>query len=451
MHYPYKRPLMNGLLALAVFVSGSSVASAGVDVPAFSSRPGASYTLYLDFGGFTYGGDWNGDGSPGTTPAYDIDGDPTTFNATELANIKTIVGNVAGKYAGYSINITTVDPAAGLTDAQRQAYYDNTAQLLHTVVGGTGSWNAGGGAGYSQLNTIRNSYGDPTTNNGAHTNWLFAGQDPTDLSFVAGGITHENGHGIGLFHQSSIPGGNEYSPGDSSPGNGSYSPIMGDQGSQTRNLWRIGTKSNGDIQNDVAVILSNPNMTLTDDGIGHTPMSATALTLLGSTIDSSVAQGFINSASATNPIALGVDNYTKDYFKFNTDGSEISLILHAGSQYAAVGVADAGATFDGLFNIYQSDGTFVGTSTRDASTLFYTFTSSALLAGAYYVEILNIGGYESTLEPTASYFTSGAYFLTGSGGFVANAQTAAPEPGSLALLLPIIGTVGLVLRRRNKK
>lgn len=434
---------MKRFLTLAVFATCSSVASAGVDVPAFSSRPGAAYTLYLNFGGFTFGGDWNGDGNPGFTPAYDIDGDATTFNAAELANIRTISGNVAGKYAGFSINVTTVDPAAGLTDPQRQAFYDNTAQLMHTVVGGNGAWE-GGIAGVSQLNTIRNSYGSPTTKNGAHTNWIFAGQDPNDLAFVAGGATHENGHGMGLLHQS-IPGGADYSPGDSSPGKGTYSPIMGDQNGQTRNLWRIGTKGDGVIQNDVAAILNNPGMTLTDDGIGHTPAGATALPLLGSTIDASMAQGFINSASATTPIALGVNNYTKDYFRFNTDGSAISLTLHAGSQYATTGVADAGATFDGLFNIYKSDGTLVGTSTRDASTLFYTFSGSLLGAGAYYVEILNMGGYTSLLEPTANYFTSGAYFLTGSGGFVASA---APEPASLVFLA--LGAIGGIVARRRK-
>src|SRR4051812_19842594 len=44
-------------------------------VTAYDSRPGALYTLYLDFGGFAFNGLWGGQATqvPGVTPAYSID------------------------------------------------------------------------------------------------------------------------------------------------------------------------------------------------------------------------------------------------------------------------------------------------------------------------------------------------------------------------------------------
>ena len=220
----------------------ASVASAGLPVPAYSSRPGAAYTVYLDLGGFAYTGMWNGQGTPGTNAAYDTDGDPTSFSAQDKANIAKVWAIVAGKYAGLSVNVTTVDPAVAAgkaaTDAQRQTYYDNTVGVLHTVIGGNGGWDGGSGLGVSQLNVARNAYPGISANDAPHTNWIYSGLINGDTYYTGGGSAHENGHAFGLFHQSDYglvvsSNGNdgEYDAGEpASAITASYSPIMGRPG-----------------------------------------------------------------------------------------------------------------------------------------------------------------------------------------------------------------------------
>ena len=205
-------------------------ANAGLAVPKYDSRPDAAYTLYLDFGGFDYNGAWAGR-TPGSTPAYDSDGNASSFSARELNDIQKIWARTAEKYTAFNINVTTVDPAAsGLADASRQSYYDNTARVMHTVVGGDGSWIGGGG--YSYVGTMKNSSAQYGALNGAHTNWVFANLAPEYLQFVAEATAHENGHGLGLNHQSDLTVGSgqdrEYSLGDNAhDGQSSVAPVMG--------------------------------------------------------------------------------------------------------------------------------------------------------------------------------------------------------------------------------
>src|SRR5438093_13702680 len=77
---------------------------AGLDVPQLASRPGAAATLYLDFNGHMQSS-W-GSFSNITSPAYDRDGDPTTFSATELTSINEIWTRVAEDFAPFNLNVT---------------------------------------------------------------------------------------------------------------------------------------------------------------------------------------------------------------------------------------------------------------------------------------------------------------------------------------------------------
>ena len=67
------------------------------------SRPGAPRTILLDFTGHTATGTaWNTTGSI-VTPPYDIDGIPSSFSQTELANIIAIWRGVAEDYSPFEV------------------------------------------------------------------------------------------------------------------------------------------------------------------------------------------------------------------------------------------------------------------------------------------------------------------------------------------------------------
>jgi hypothetical protein len=76
-------------------VTASSVTHA--EAFSLSSKPGALKKILLDFDGHvTTNSKWNVQGQPTiTSPAWDTDGDPTSFSDTELAQIKTIWSIVA--------------------------------------------------------------------------------------------------------------------------------------------------------------------------------------------------------------------------------------------------------------------------------------------------------------------------------------------------------------------
>ena len=369
-------------------------------VEALSSRPGSAYTLFLNFAGFNYTGNW-ASGTPGSTGAYDGVASGGSFSATQNARIKEIWARTAEKYSYFNINVTTVDPAVAAgqaaTDLARQNYYDTTAKVMHTVIGGTGGWIGGGGISYVGTTQSAQSAGT-----GYHTNWVFSDQAPSNTRFVAEATAHENGHGLSVWHQSDYNGTtlqNEYSSNNSSVGNGSFAPTMGNSYSSQRGLWRNGLSSQfgpSSPQNDFNVLMSNNGIQLVDDGNGHTLGTALALPLTGTSVNNLLAKGVVSpvaTAGVYNPI--GASNYTTDFFSFSTLGGSLSLQVNDGTQYITPGVADPGATLDSTLDIYTTGGTLVASGTRSTSTL-QTLFSGTLAAGNYVAKIGSVGGYSSS-------------------------------------------------------
>lgn len=444
-------------LRCSVLVAGSLVLAsmAFADVhplpPALSSRAGAAYTLYLDFAGFNYTGTWAG-GTPGAVPAYG--GATTSFSPDQVATITDTWSRIAESYSPYNINVTTVDPAIAAaqaySDPARQAYYENTAHMMHTILGGSNAWYNSGAGGVSYVGTTPNSYsGTPASpGNGYHTNWLFADVYGGNAHNMATASAHENGHGLGLWHQGDYNGDTqtaEYSTNNGATGNGSYAPIMGVAYYSQRGLWRLGNANIGGraTQNDAQLIVNDPGMggQFMQDGNGHTMATASTLPVSGDAVNFNLAKGLIVPTDPVNPNPIGESNYTTDFFKFHSNGGVINLVTHDGGELVTPGVADGDAMLDSTMRIFDSGGNLVATGVRDSSTLFESFNGN-LITGDYYVQIASVGGYTPTaFDPTAHYYTMGSYFLTGSG------FAAVPEPATFAVL----GLGVLALRRRRRR
>lgn len=404
--------------------------------PALSSNPGARYKIYLNFCGFNYSGTWAGR-TPGNVPAYTVDGDATTFNPTEIQRIKEVWARTSAAYVGFNIDVTTIDPAAnGLTDAERQTYYDATQYLTHTIIGGANTW-YGSAGGVSYVGVAQ----QPTALPGRRTNWVFpANGTGTGSKNIAVATIHEDGHHLRLPHQSDETTGAGYSYNNNASGNGSYAPIMGVAYNSQRGTWRVGRA--GTNKNDVLELQANTNMgPLIDSGIGHTLTSATPLAVQADgTINSAVSKGWIMPKASTGYSAVGEDSYTKDVFSFRTLGGQVSITANDGTSFLQAGVADPGATMRCVMRILDSNGGLLGVATEDATTLRHTWTGN-LASGDYYAEVASYGAYVSSYEPDSRYFNMGGYFMSGSG------FTPVPEPTSM---LALTAGISFLFRRRKQ-
>ncbi len=425
--------------ASLLLVSAQDFAKAQVAAPAHSSRPGSPYTLYLDFSGFNYPGQWAGD-TPGNIGAWR--NAVGSFSVPQQNEIKNIWARISEAYAPFNVNVTTVDPSGLALNnwAGRLNYYDATPRVMHTII--TGNSNPGsffsGAGGVSYLDVWSG-----TSANGQKTNWVFGDRLSYNHRNVYTASTHENGHAAGLEHQSDVNLGNSvvnnYSTNQSSS---TLAPFMGVGYGASRNTWRIGrdegTPSTN--QNDVGQILSdNPGMGYFIDSIGDTLGTATPLPLLGNLIDPSLAKGVVIPTSSANP---AVTSSVAGYFSFTTTGGVNTINLHAGGQLITAGTADPEPTLDGTLRILNSGGTPVATAAT--SSLGETLSIN-LSAGNYYVEVTSAGGKAGNTNGGAwqpsQYFDIGSYFLSGTIVYI-------PEPSSAATLL--IGVLGMLVHRRRR-
>lgn len=451
--------------------------------PALNSRPGAEYTVYLNVAGFNYNGSWSAGelGLPGSTLAVGDVAANATFDAAQIGEIKNIWSRMAQSYIGFNVNVTTVDPAVAAgqaaTDTARQAFYDATPNLMHTVIGsqvrggayisGTnplGKWYSTGADGVSGLGVVAGT----GANGGNHTNWMFT-EDQQGAGFINGDYigaisAHENGHAFSLSHQGDWQGNtvvNVYTNGDAAGTTttpGTYVATIGNASDRQRVTWRVGdtTQDTHTVVNDVQRMLAQNSVALggtgaadlhlVEDGIGHTRPTATTLALNGDgTVNFSLATGVIVPVSESSPNPIGAANYTEDWFSFTlASASTITLTARDGTEFLTAGVADGVGTLRSTLGIYDVNGVLISMATEDASTLFETYTG-LLAAGTYYADVASFGGHVQN-SPTfnaATYYDMGAFFLTGSG------FTAAPEPGSLALLG--MGGVFALLRRNRRR
>ncbi|HEX8523707.1 MAG TPA: PEP-CTERM sorting domain-containing protein [Tepidisphaeraceae bacterium] len=359
-------------------------------MPARNSLPGAPATLFLDFDG-DFTGSWDGY-TPGNTPAYDLDGNASSFNAQEISNIDEIWSRVAEKFSPFNLNVTTVDPGSF-----------NNYQATKIVIGGNGAWVGQAAGGISDFYSFTDFH--------ENLGFVFSGIWNGDTKRVAEASAHEAGHGFGLWHQSvyNQPFGKpsiEYNPGTVTK-----APIMGVSYYSQRGLWWKGQSARSPlhIQDDMAVLASTSGANANLFGYRPDDHASTAAAL--------GIQDVLSIAPDLTAEAHGVIEQTtdQDWFSFHTDGGFARLVAD---------VAPFGAMLDLSLKLYDAgNNVLVTRETGEWNELFGMY----LPAGDYKLQIYSAGNYGDV----------GQYFIHGS---------LVPEPTSLLMLA---GTAALALTRRR--
>lgn len=345
-------------------------------VPALNSLPGAAASLYLDFDGF-FEAQW-GDYRNITTPAFDQDGDTSSFSLGELAAIQRIWSHVAEDFAPFRLNVTTVQPPN---------FANGVAERV--AIGGDGAWLGFAAGGVSYLDSFTNAI--------SNTAYVFPKNlDNGNARYTAEAVSHEAGHAFGLQHQSQYDFyGNkiaEYYPG---PGDG-RAPIMGLSYYATRGLWWYGTSSRSfrDFQDDMALLARPANgFGYRPDDHGNTAATATALAVSANQLSGS---GIVTTTSDL------------DVFSFSTG---------AGTVRVSVEVPEGINNLDSRLELRDASGGTLIASAAPADGFGATVTAT-VAAGSYRLVVASQGRYGDV----------GQYTVRGT---IATANTTIAAPANL--------------------
>lgn len=242
-------------------------ADVSVDVMALSSKPGADRTIFIDVDGHVidssfYSSRYNVDTI--VSAAFDLDGNPQSFNNTERDAIYNIWVRVAEDYGPFDINVTTKDPgsAALITNSRYDSSYGTRVVVTSTnwMLQATG----GDYGGISAIGSFGTSVEIPS--------YVFAGGGRTPA--LLGNLTsHEAGHTFGLLHDGDNT--NQYHQGHSD-----WAPIMGYTHSRNVVQWSKGDYPNATNTEDDRTIISRKAPFAVDDH-GNTPDNARPVTVPG--------------------------------------------------------------------------------------------------------------------------------------------------------------------------
>ena len=341
-------------------VQAQTYAVDATGLPILNSLSSARGVAYIDFNGGTVFGESRG--------AYDLDGNPATFNAAEQEDIYNAWHDVSTHFAMFDINVTTVAPNKSTTP---------TAHLLVTPD------YSGGAAHVNQFGRTSSSA------SGAN--------QASDARGRTTGMTHEFGHILGLYHQDEYDAdGNrtrEYRRADPVT---NIAPIMGVDFQGKFSSWQDGfTGTSMRAQDDIAIITGNlidtynqfPGGSYNGDGLrpdehGNAIASATALSL------DSVGNGTTGAATGV------IERYGDvDMFSFNWGGGDLTMTAEAVKNLAARPDYASSLGMD-LF-MYDSQGGLVAQDLSDApADVDATVSVTGLTAGTYYFAVESAGAYD---------------------------------------------------------
>jgi len=358
-------------------------AGSTVDALKLHSLPGVNRVIYLDFDGHTTSNtSWNSSYVGGATivsGAFDLDGDPSTFNADERGIIQRIWQRVAEDYAPYAVDVTTEDPGV---DALRKSTSSDTTFGIRVVASPT-NWYKSSAGGVASIGSF--SYSND------HPCFVFTGSLANSDRYIADAISHEVGHTLGLYHD----GASGASPTEYYYGQGDWAPIMG-----VGYYKNIGQFSRGDYadanntQDDLAII--STYIPYAADDHGNTLAAATILSGPvvgnGGTIESVNDRDVFRIDAAAGPLSL------------NFVGLQGSPNLDIKAELLSV-----------TGNVLQA---------TDPDGLSATLAAT-LGDGTYYVRVSGVGAGDVKTTGYSAYGSIGNYLITGS--FVTGSTKQAPK------------------------
>jgi len=376
------------------------------------SRPGAPNRVFIDFDGHAFTDTAWGSGTF-DAKAYDLDGSPDTFNATERRRIVDIWHRVAEDLAPFNIDVTTEEPASF-------DRYTGRILVTHTTDknGRAMPYNTGGGVAYVGVFGNSNYH---TTYSPAlvYFNQLGGGSE----TFVAEASSHEFGHNLGLSHDGTNSG-TEYYAGQGS-GLVSWAPIMGNSYYNNVTQWSKGEypDANRTGQDDLAII--DGRLGYLGDDHGDTTAAATWLDIApdGSVVSSNPEQDPHNILPGNKGV-IG-SSTDVDVFSFVAGNGTVELVVTPAWDAFYRDTSRRGANLD--LDVELRD---IGNALVAASEPVNT-TSAAISApvsqGTYYLRVTGTGNAQT---PYSDYNSLGQYFINGTVPSAA-ADENAPTPNPM--------------------
>lgn len=391
--------------------TGSPAAAAGSPEQVFllHSRPGAKRTIYLDFDGHRLSGvAWNTSYNAGAdivAPAFDLDGDPTGFNAAERAVVQEVWQRVAEDFTPFDVDVTT-EP--GSEDRLTRSLWSDdvfgTRVLISPISQYFGSY--GGLAYLGTFDDIGDTY---------KTALVFPERLSGNPKFIAEAAAHECGHSLGLNHDG-VTAGSAYYSGHGA-GETSWAPLMGAGYYANLTQWSKGEYAAADNLQDDLAVMKTYGLPGRPDDHGNGPGTATPL-----------PAGDVWTAAGV----IGSDTDV-DVFSFSTPGGNLAV---------AVTPADVGPNLDLVVELQDAAGAVVATA-NPAGGLGAELTLP-LVAGTYFLHVRGAGLGEPLLDGYSAYGSLGQYVVAGSvsaGGPDIFLQAQAPV--AVAILTPSSGTAGV--------
>ena len=385
-------------------------------VPALSSNPNAQMTVYLDFDGEDYGNQVvRVQQNPNLVlermsaiPAFTIDGTPGPDSPAEERLIEEIFHRVAEDFRPFNVNVTTVQPPAGVLQIKVSVggngvvqyrvltrVFDQNGALIQILAGPPQTYRFTSPV-FAELNAYRANQTNPVL---IFPQQLTATQQngQTIARLVSQGV----GRQLGLQNQTAL-------------GTANSAPIMADLTTNpVRDTW-----ANSLIQNDLNRLTAPSGIQSRPDDFGNSIATAAN------------AQADLVSSSVANPlqIASGIINHTpavagadRDVFRTvldltrTTGTAELSINvdgLDLSSRRFLDGTVNAtlnrGSNLDVVVNLYAANGTLLASDSPspdiDGEILFEipaaSIPGNRLLV--YYIEVTTTSEYGSLGEYTVN-------------------------------------------------